>query len=141
MERKGSNKSRSRVPDAAKLKGKLCSTNDKTEPGKKKHNNKSDRLAVHAPVPPPPPLCSDSTACKVVLTAYKQQLPLQNSYEIGRSSAYALVFSRERERERSSPSLSLASGDRRARGDGRSALLGAAAVSEKLRLVCDWTIC
>lgn len=53
MERKGSNKSRSRVPDAAKLKGKLCSTNDKTEPGKKKHNNKSDRLAVHAPVPPP----------------------------------------------------------------------------------------
>jgi hypothetical protein len=35
MERQGSNKSRSRVPDAAKLKGKLCSTNDKTEPEKK----------------------------------------------------------------------------------------------------------
>jgi hypothetical protein len=36
MERKGSNKSRSRAPDAAKLKGKFCSKNDKTESEKKK---------------------------------------------------------------------------------------------------------
>jgi hypothetical protein len=68
MERKGSNKSRSRVPDAAKLKGKLCSNNDKTEPGKKNTTIRATDLAVHAPVPPP---CSDSTACKEVLTAYK----------------------------------------------------------------------
>jgi len=70
MERQGSNKSRSRVPDAAKLKGKLCSTNDKTEPEKKNtHNKKSARWAVHGPCPPPP--SSDSTACKEALTAYK----------------------------------------------------------------------
>lgn len=41
------------------------------------------------------------------------------------------LFFHEKEKER----------DRRARGDGRSALLRAATVSEKLRLVCDWTIC
>jgi hypothetical protein len=56
MERKGSNKSRSRVPDAAKLKGKLRSNNDKTEPGKKNTTIRATDWPFMRLSPPPPPL-------------------------------------------------------------------------------------